>query len=225
MRLLKHHFLLLLLLSFVIIQSSFAQKKRILVVLYDRFQFVSQYPLEEIAAVNQVELSEVFNEYQKNTLEAFTGFSNDSVEFVPLPLITYLSLRKQTKYQLDKFNGKKYNATNLSLLSLENFHDILQQQQADFILFVNWYNIEKNAHTVYVGDNNKRYPFSQHKIDYDVYNQQKQKVIGKGNVKINCGQFPSAELVQEKSLKAASLKGCYTDLINELLKELSLLKK
>jgi hypothetical protein len=224
MRFLKHHVLLLLLLSFVLIQSSFAQKKRILVVLYDRFQFASQYSLEEIAKVNEVEQSAVFLEYQKNITEAFTTFSNDNFEFVSLPSITYLSLRKQTKYQLEKFDGKKYNATNLSLLSFESFQEILQQNQADFILFVNWYSIEKNVHTAYVGDNNKRFPFSLHKIDYDVYNQQKQKVVGKGNVKLQCGQFPSAEMVQEKSLKATSLKGCYADLINELLKELSATK-
>lgn len=215
---------LFLLMSCGVFTSIFAQKQRIIVVYYDRFQFVSQYPIEEIAAANQVETSTVFAEYQKSITTAFTTFDNDKFEFIPLPSITYLSLRKQTKYQLEKFNGKKYNATNLSLLSMENFQNLLQQHQADFILFVNWYRIEKNAHTAYVGDNNKRYPFSLHTIDFDVYNNKKEKIIGKGNVKLNCGEFPSTEMIQEKSLKAASLKACYTDLINDLLKELSSIK-
>ncbi len=216
---------LFLLMSCGLITSVFAQKQRVIVVFYDRFQFVSQYPLEEIAKVNQVESSAVFAEYQKSITDAFTTFSNDNFEFVPLQNVQYLTLRKQTRYQLDKFDGKKYNATNLSLLSLENFQSLLQQHQADFILFVNWYSIEKNVHTAYVGDNNKRFPFSLHKLDYDVYNKEKTKVIGKGNVKLQCGQFPSDEMIQEKSLKAASLKACYVDLINELLKELSATKK
>lgn len=216
---------LFLLMSCGLILSVFAQKQRVIVVGYDRFQFVSQYPLDEIAKVNQMESSAVFTEYQKSTIEAFTSFSNDNFEFVALQNFQYLVLRKQIKYQLDKFDGKKYNATNLSLLSLENFQNLLQQYQADFILFVNWYSIEKNVHTAYVGDNNKRFPFSLHKLDYDVYNKEKTKVIGKGNIELQCGQFPSDEMIQEKSLKAVSLKACYVDLINELLKELSATKK
>ncbi|MBX2960329.1 MAG: hypothetical protein KF732_10275 [Flavobacteriales bacterium] len=196
--------------------TFYAQKQRVIVVPYDRFQFVSQYPLDEIATANQVQQSEVFTVYQQNLIESFLSFNNQEIEFVGLTPIEQLALRKKTKYQLEKFKGKKYNATNLNLLSEQDFKNLLEQHQANYILFVNWYAIEKSVHIAYVGDNNKRYPFSLHLLDFDVYNKEKVKILGKGNVKLYCGEFPSNQLIEEKSLKASSLKSCYKQLVSDL---------
>lgn len=211
---------LIFLLNIGFINSFYAQKQRVIVVPYDRFQFVSQYSLDQIATVNQVEQSVVFSVYQKSLVEAFSSFNNENIEFVALNPVQQLALRKKTKYHIEKFDGKKYNATNLSLINLNDFKILLEQHQANFILFVNWYSIEKSTHTAYVGDNNKRYPFSLHKLDYDLYNKDKVKIKGKGNVKLHCGEFPSNQLIEEKSLKASSLKNCYKQLVSDLVLEL-----
>lgn len=200
---------------------SVAQKQKILVVPYTRFQFVSEYQLSEIAQINGVETQGVYNEFVNSLTEALTKFSTDKYEFVFIKEIDYLSIKKQLQYGLQKFKGRKYNASNLSVLANEKYAEILKQNNANFMLFINWYAIQKNVHVSYTGDNNKRNPFSLHKIDYDVYNVNKEKIIGKGNVKLNCGDFPSAEMIQEKCLKSSSLVVCYQDLMSELLNELS----
>lgn len=205
-------------------QLTIAQKQKILVVPYTRFQFVSEYNLSEIAQINDVTEQEVFNQYTKSLSDAFSTYKNEQFEFEMIAEIDYLSLKKFVKYDIEKFKGKKYNASNLSLVEADKLAEILNQHQATYIMFINWYAIQKNVHTVYVGDNNKRYPFSEHKIDFDVYNNKKEKIIGKGNAKLNCGGFPPITMIEEKCLKANSLANCYQGLIGDLLKELSLNK-
>lgn len=198
-----------------------AQKQKIIVVPYTRFQFVSEYNLSEIATINNVTEQEVFNQYTNGLSDAFLSYKNDQFEFEIISEIDYLSLKKLVKYDIEKFKGRKYNASNLSLVEVDKLAEILNQHQAKYILFINWYAIQKNVHTVYVGDNNKRYPFSAHKIDFDVYNNKKEKMIGKGNAKLDCGGFTPITMIEDKSLKASSLVSCYQGLIQELLKELS----
>lgn len=202
-------------------QVVFAQKQKILVVPYTRFQFVSEYNLSEIAQINNVTEQEVFNQYTKGLSDAFLTYKNEQFEFEMIAEIDYLSLKKLVKYDIEKFKGRKYNASNLSLVEVDKLAGFLNQHQAKYILFVNWYNIEKIVHTTYTGDNNKRNAFSIHKLDVDVYNSKKEKIIGKGNAKLDCGEFPSAAMIEEKGLKASSLVSCYGNLINDLLKELS----
>ena len=203
---------------------TIAQKQKILVVPYTRFQFVSEYNLSEIAQINNVTEQEVFNQYTNGLSEAFLSYKNDQFEFEMIAEIDYLSLKKLLKYDIGKFKGRKYNASNLNLVEVDKLAELLNQHQATYIMFINWYAIQKNVHTVYIGDNNKRYPFSEHKIDFDVYNNKKEKIIGKGNAKLDCGGFPPIAMIEEKCLKANSLANCYHVLIGDLLKELSLNK-
>lgn len=215
---------ILFFLFLIFFQTNFAQKQKILVVPYTRFQFVSEYNLSEIAQINNVTEQEIFNQYTKSLSDAFSTYKNEQFEFEMIAEIDYLSLKKLVKYDIEKFKGKKYNASNINLVEVDKLTELLSQYQAKYILFVNWYNIEKIVHTAYTGDNNKRNSFSLHKIDFDVYNSKKEKIIGKGNAKLDCGEFPSVAMIEEKGLKASSLGSCYHNLINDLLKELSIKK-
>ncbi len=215
---------LLILLSLGSSVISVAQKQKILVVPYTRFQFVSEYQLTELASVNNVSSQEVYTEYINALKSVLTNYSDINFEFEIISELDYLTIKKQVKYDIEKFNGRKYNSSNLSMLETEKFTGILTQNNAQYMLFVNWYAIQKNVHTTYTGDNNKRNPFSLHKLDFDVYNSKKEKIIGKGNVKLNCGDFPSATMVEEKCLKANALNPCYNQLISDLINELLLVK-
>lgn len=215
---------ILLLLSLGSSLISVAQKQKILVVPYTRFQFVSEYQLTELASINGVGSQEVYTEYTSGLKTALTSYKSEQFEFEMISELDYLSIKKQVKYDIEKFNGRKYNSSNLSLLETEKLAEILTQNNTQYIMFVNWYAIQKNVHTTYTGDNNKRNPFSLHKLDFDVYNSKKEKIIGKGNVKLNCGDFPSATMVEEKCLKANTLLACYNQLISDLITELSTLK-
>lgn len=216
--------LLFLLMSFGFFQNTFAQKQKILVVPYTRFQFISEYKLSEIASSNSVTESEIYNLYVQGLSSAFLNYKSEQFEFEMIGELDYLSLKKYIKYDIEKFKGRKYNSSNLNLVSTDQFSELLDQNKAQYIVFVNWYAIEKNVHTTYTGDNNKRNAFSLHKLDYDVYNNKKEKIIGKGNAKLNCGDFPSSDMIKEKCLNPNSLSACYQELITDLLKEISSIK-
>ncbi len=210
--------------SFGFIQTTYAQKQKILVVPFTRFQLVSEYKLSDIAQINRVIESEVFDQYTLSLKHAFQSYNSDLFEFEILNTQDYLTIKKLVKYEIQKFNGRKYNASNLSLVNDSIFSSMLTKNRAEYIVFVNWYVIQKNVHISYVGDSNKRHPFASHKLDFDVYNNKKEKIIGKGNAKLDCGGFPPITMIEEKCLKANSLANCYQGLIGDLLKELSLNK-
>lgn len=215
---LKHFFLFTFLVA-SLSSSLFAQSKRVLVVPYTRFQFVSEFSLEEIAMHNDVKSDEVFSVYQSELNTAFTGYEN--LTFIPISSEDYGEIKKFIRYNIDKFKGRKYNASNLSLLPDEAYKSLLEENNASYILFINWYKISKSVHTVYVGDRNKRTKYSTHLIDYDIYNREKVKISGKANYPLKCGDFPTQSVINHKSLNAKELTVCYKSLLDELAKELS----
>ncbi|MCB9364311.1 MAG: hypothetical protein H6587_07075 [Flavobacteriales bacterium] len=209
---------LLLVLS---IEFLSAQNQRILVVPYTRFQFVSDFKLEELARINEVEPSEVYKTYIEELNNTLTAASNQQVSFIPINLQEYAKIKKYIRYNLDKFNGRNYNASNLSLLPKDDYTALLKEHNATHIMFINWYSITKSVQTTYIGDRNKRQKYSTHAIDYDVYNQEKIRIIGKNKATLDCGNFPSESVINNKSLNAKELKFCYNNLILEFINELT----
>lgn len=214
-------YLIAIILSTGCFSHVFAQKKRVLVVPYTRFQFVSEFKLEEIAQQNNTSANNVFDLYQKELNDVFSSFQHEEIEFVYITANDYHKYRRFIKYNIDKFKGKKYNASNLSVFPTENYTDLLASNNAQYIVFINWYNIQKSVFTTYTGDRNKRNKYSSHSLDYDVYNKEKIKISGKGNVELNCGDFPSASMIAHKSLNAEELKLCYKVFLTALATELS----
>lgn len=198
-----------------------AQKKRILVVPFTRFQFVSEFKLEEIAIYNNSSPEKVFDLYQNELANVFSSFNNEKYIFVPISPENYNIYKRYIKYGIAKFDGRKYNGSNLSNFLDDDFSNLLSIESADYILFLNWYSIQKAVHTSFLGDRNKRNKYSLHLIDYDVYNHQKEKILGKGNVTLNCGDFPSPSVIEHKSLNAKEMAVCYKDYFNDLIKELN----
>lgn len=205
---------------FLMVAEVFSQTTRVIVVPFTRFQLVSDFSLEEIAEINDINSSEVYSTYVNELQNTFSQSSTEQVSFNPISPQKYAEIKKYIQYQLDKFKGRNYNATNLSLLSNDLFKSVLFEENATHIMFLNWYTISKSIHTAYVGDRNKRQKFSTHAMDYDVYDQNKNRVLGKSKAELWCGDFPNASMIKNKSLKASELSVCYSKFINELIEDL-----
>jgi hypothetical protein len=210
----------LLLLLVLSVEFLSAQNQRIVVVPYTRFQFVSDFKLEELAKVNEVEPSKVYKTYVEELNNTLTASSNQQVSFVPIQSQEYAEIKKYIRYNLDKFKGRNYNASNLSLLPEDNYKALLIKHNATHVMFVNWYNITKSVQTTYIGDRNKRQKYSTHEIDYDIYNKDKIRIYGKNKATLDCGDFPSPSMISNKSLKAKELNICYNKFLLELIDEL-----
>lgn len=215
----KHFLTILLCLSVFSVVAQENNKKKVLVIPYNRFDMVSEFSMETIAEKNQITVSEVFFNYQKTLLNAFASLENENFEFIPLKHNTITPYKKHIKYESGKFKGKRYNKVNLNDLKEEDFTKLLELHGADFIVFITWYEIKKESF-VRAGEHRKRVDYAGHYFDYDVFNLFKQRVIGEGRVKIKASE-PNYEQASYSLLRTEELKELYQNFATRIIEQVS----
>ncbi len=202
---------------------SFAQtsnKKRVLVIPPSRFEFVSEFDLELIAEKNEVPVSKVFLTYEKALLSAFSSYGDENFEFVPVQAEVLRSYKKFIKYKYGKFDGKHYNGVDLKQFPEQNFTQLLEAHQADFVIFITWYDIQKEAFARR-GNQTKRQKYAGHYLDYAIFNLFKQQVTGMGKVKANGAKEPNDLEISFKLLRVKELRLAYTNFIGTVVDQLN----
>lgn len=201
--------------------SSIAQtnKKKVLVVPYGRFEFVSKFSLEEIGAKNNIDQSEVFNAYQKAILTVFEGFLDENFEFVETTDKLLNPYKKFIKYEDGKFDGRNHYAIKMRAFPQIEFTKLMEDNDASFVIFINWYDIQKSAFTSR-GKKRKRFKYSAHFIDYEIYNLFQQKVIGVGKAKMDLGN-PTDKEAAYKGLRLVELEKAYQQLVLAIIETLN----
>ena len=209
-----------LLFCFFIALSVFAQtsnKKRVLVIPPSRFEFVSEFTLEVIAEKNGIKTSEVFTTYKKELLSSFGSYQDENFEFVPVDEIILKPYKKYIKYKYGKFNRKPYNAVDLKRFSKEEFTNLLEQYNADFVIFITWYDIQKEA---FSRKHSKRVKYAAHYLDFDIYNLFKQQVIGMAKVQAEAPK-PNDLEASFTLLRVKELKLAYVNFIGKVIAQLN----
>ena len=196
-----------------------SNKKKVLVIPFSRFEFVSEFPLEEIAEKNETTTDKVFLIYQKAILNAFDDYTDENFDFVQVENAAIAPYKKFIQYKYDKFKRKQYYATDLKEFKEEDFTKMLEYYGADFVVFLNWYDIQKESFTR-GGRHEKRAPYAGHYIDYDVYNLFKQKIIGKGRVKAEA-YVPDDLQVSYELLRVKELESAYSNLAKQIVDQLN----
>lgn len=213
------------LLFIILVSSTFicvaqtSNKKKVLVIPYSRFEFVSEFDMSEIAEINEVAEANVFLTYQKALLNSFEQFKNENFEFVTPNQELFQPYAKFVTYKYDKYKGKQYNAVDIKNFPVEEFTKLLELHQADFVVFVTWYDIHKEAFTR-AGKHSKRAPYAAHYIDYDVYNLFQQKVIGEARIKAEAN-VPNDLEVSFKLLRTKELVSAYDNFISHIIVQIS----
>lgn len=194
-----------------------SNKKRVLVVPPSRFEFVSQFDLEKIAEKNNIKTSEVFLTYEKALLNSFEEYSDENFEFVPVNSDGFKSYKELIKYKPGKFNGRHYNAIDLSRFSDEEFTAFLEQYQADFVIFITWYDIRKQS---FSRSGIKRVKYAAHFLDYDIYNLFKQQVIGIAKIQAEAPE-PNDLQASFSLLRIQEVQVAYSNFIEKVVKQLN----
>jgi len=180
--------------------SIFAQnKKKVLVVPFSRFEFNSEFTLDEMAQANNVNSDEIFDVFQQNILQSLKNYQDENFEFVLENQKIYERILSKISYNYQKFNHQKYYAVNLKTFSQKEFKEILDFYNADFIVFINWYQIKKGTY-VSLGRKKKRTAYASHYFDFDIYNLFQQKIYGKGRFKLDF-DAPTSENLQYNLLR------------------------
>jgi len=196
-----------------------SNKKRVLVIPPSRFEFMSKYSLEEIAEKNESSASEVFVLYEKALLNSFSNYKDENFEFVPVEAGLLQPYKKLIKYEYGKFNGKRYNAVNLNGFSKKEFTQLLEQQNADFVIFITWYTIEKESFTR-KGKHSKRTTYAGHYMDYAIYNLFKEQLVGLAKVKAEANE-PNDLEASFSLLRTIELGSAYNNFIYKIVEQLS----
>jgi len=204
----------------VLCYSGFAQtsnKKRVLVIPPNRFEFVSEFDLEEIAEKNEITSSQVFLTYEKAILNAFSSYKDENYEFVPVQAAILKPYKKLIKYKYGKFKGKRFNAVDLQRFSEEEFTKLLEQHNSVFVIFITWYDIQKEA---FSRKQSKRVPYAGHYLDFDIYNLYKQEIAAAGKVKAEADE-PNDLQASYSLLRTKELESAYNNFVGKVVEQLS----
>ena len=197
-----------------------SNKKRVLVIPPSRFEFVSEFSTEEIAKVNEINSAEVFVMYEKAMLNSFKEYKDENFEFVPIDVEGLKEYKGYFKYGYGKFKGEQHNSVDLKNFNEGNFTKMCEQYNADFVLFVTWYDIQKEAFTRKGADTRKRGQYAGHYLDYDIFNLFKQQISGKAKVKAE-GKIPNDLEMTYKLLRPQELKFAYNNFAQKIIEELN----
>lgn len=164
---------------FLLSVSAFGQNKRVLVVPFDKFQFESPIPLQEIADNNQWKDSQsVCDKYN----EAILSFMNehDSTIYYPLNSIEQSKLRRILP-RVYKTEPVSHFGVDIEPLIVEGYlADLLDNMGADYILFISRYKILGKLLSVRgdYGGSSRFLSWSNHLVDYEIYNREGELVAG-----------------------------------------------
>ncbi len=213
----KHILSIFLIILFYSGVAQTSNKKRVLVIPPSRFEFVSEFDLEEIAKKNETTTSKVFLTYEKALLNTFGKYNDENFEFVPVEAAKLKPYKKLIKYKYGKFKGKRHNAVELKNFATADFTKLLEQHNADFVIFITWYDIQKES---FSRKHSKRAVYAGHYLDYDIYNLFKQQIAGAGKVKAEA-DAPNDLQVSFKLLRVKELESAYNNLISKVVVQLN----
>ena len=152
-------------------------KTRIIIVPFDALAFQSKIDIPIITSSNHLnsskDISRVYNEKIVKTLSE----SNESFAFFSLPESEIKSLRMQAPVVFKKKPISHYGVDLSRLYQEDLIANILSNFSADYILFLCRYEITPKLFSSGKSfDGSSFVPWSLHKIDYEIYNSDKQLI-------------------------------------------------
>jgi hypothetical protein len=214
---------ILSILLLVIVYSGFAQtsnKKRVLVIPASQFEFVTEFDLQLIAKLNETTASKVFLTYEKALLNSFESYNDENFEFVPVDAAGLKPYKRLIKYEYGKFDKKHYNGVNLKNFSEADFTKLLGHYDADFVVFITWYDIQKEGFTR-KGKHLKRASYAGHYIDFAIYNLFKQQIAGVAKAKADVATEPNDLEVSFKFLRIKEVELGYVNFISKVVNQIN----
>jgi hypothetical protein len=185
-----------LLLSICLVSFGQEGKKKVLVVLYDQVDLSTQFTLSELGKTNLVPPSVVYDSLISVFMNAFIAYNGDRVTYESLAHGENTFIKSNTS----KSNVKKPSRFGISLSRISNveFNYLLTKNEADYIVFVNFYQFKKRR----IPDDEKEglrlnlikrnIPFdidrklyySEHLIDFELFGKNKELLYANGRFEI-----------------------------------------
>ncbi len=222
-----------LLLSLVL--SAQQPPTKVMVCLYERIDFNTDFPLAEIGNINTISELEVYDSLTSLLSIVLERYRSTSIVFdVLTPEQSYYFTKRATKSDLD--NPSHYGI-DLSSINNREYALFMNQHNADYVLFINYYSIKKyripeadmeafkrvvSPDELYLIEEvaKKRPIYSEHLIDFDIYDQYKNRFLSKGRYVIPIVRY-NPRTLGKKGLDFETIEKTYGQLVNKLYTELA----
>lgn len=185
-----------LLVSMQLVSFGQFDKRKVLVVVYDRIDFSTDYSLNEIARANSIRGDEVYDTLINSLLNVLEAIDNGNISFSQVSEGEYQFIQSK----IEKVAMKKPSRQGVVLDNISNkeFNYLLSKNNADFVLFINYYQFEKVRvpedekeglarkllETQNSGSIEGRLFYSRHLLDFEVYTKDKKRVLAKGRYEL-----------------------------------------
>lgn len=216
----RYLFLCVMIFSFASVSAQAEEKenslKKVLIIPYHRFEFHTEFSLQEIANINDtISTSQIYELYKSSLIDEFTSLTGNCHFVVPRNSdIHYLWQRVDYKYSKEPSPHFRAFPDKISMKKYKELHSVYE---TDYILFINWYHIEKDIYHLNSGSGSSRQKYSKHYVDYDVYDKDKTLITSKGRKEID-GEVLSRQMINRKKLKVSDFSYQYQNLAGDICK-------
>ena len=144
-------------------------KKKVLIISFIEDNFDTDiYSKEKIAKKNKIVEEEVLTMYNQKISSIFTKYAGVEISYIPCPSKTFFALKEKIFFKNKKLRKEEEGvATDLSNISVEVFNGFLEEFDADYVLFLNAYQM------AWIGD--PQYKL-ENKIHYSAFKRNKEEI-------------------------------------------------
>lgn len=154
--------------------SSIAKKKVVLIVPFNRFDFHTEFSLHEIADQNRVEVKDVYDLFKQSLLNSFVSSDCETYQYRIISDFHLNYLKRRITYSMSR--KPMHYSVDLSMVQSSDLKQVMDDYQASYVLFLNWYHIKKDNKAV-TTEGYRSSGMSRHFIDYEVYNSDKDVLL------------------------------------------------
>lgn len=206
----------------VTFELSFAQDTnggaaaRVLLIPFDRFEMHSDFSLKEINSINKLEKDQFYQELLQIFTAAFVTYNGNGINY---SLIKNEDWKKFKMISDLKYLQKEaHYSCDLSSYELGNYQELLNEYDCTYLLVIPWYKILESSEKVKTEEVRRVGLFSEHLIDYDIFDKNKELVFFEASKKFHAQ--PTLESLSTKGLLLNDLISTYGVLTNEISIEL-----
>ena len=153
--------------------------KRVLLVPFNRFELHTEIELSLINKANNIKQDEFYPNLLNAFHESFILNSNDQVTYHVIKPEDYKELIKYVNQAVTKGHFESF----LNDLEFKDYKAILNAYDCEYVLFINWYRIKDIKRSIKIEKLKHIERYSEHSIDYDVFNANKNNVLRMSAVK------------------------------------------
>lgn len=156
-------------------------EKRILVILFNRFQLHTEIPLEKINEINEIEGDLFYPRLLNAFRDVLVTFSENSVKYVVMADHSHPEITSKLQYEM--MGNTAHFMCNADGIPMNIYKELLDEFECDYLLTVNWYRIITSKATVKKKGIKKVGLYTSHFIDYDLFSREKVSVVAKSGKK------------------------------------------